>query len=174
MSIIDQPPAQLGKWGVIHTHPHKEALAVENLQRQNFVIYCPLVQKRIKHARREQTVLRPLFPTYLFVQIDATAHRWRAISSTFGVKALVSLGERLSFVQDGFISSLRAREVDGAIVRAESAYAVGQQVKVSGGALDGLVATIIEMNEKDRLVLLMNLLNRPVKVKLETHRVSSL
>lgn len=174
MSGIDQLPAQSGRWGVINTHPHKEAFAIENLQRQNFQTYCPLVQKRIKHARREEDVLRPLFPSYVFVQIDVTAHRWRSISSTFGVRALVSFGERLSFLHDDFINSLRARQVDGVIVRPESPYVVGQKVKVAGGAFDGLVATIIEMKEKDRLVVLMDILNRAVKVKLETYSVTTI
>lgn len=171
MSSIDQHPAQSGKWGVINTHPHKEAFAIENLQRQNYQTYCPLIRKRITHARREQDVLRPLFPTYVFVQIDVTTHRWRSISSTFGVRALVSFGEFLSFLHDDFINSLKAREVDGGIVRPESPYVVGQKVKVCNGALDGLVATIIEMSEKDRLVVLMDLLNRPVRVKLEANSV---
>ena len=171
MSEIDQLPAQSGKWVVVNTHPHKEAFAIENLQRNEFPAYCPLVCKRIRHARREQDVLRPLFPSYVFAQIDTTIHRWRSISSTFGVRSLICCGERLSFLNDEFIRSLKAREVDGAIVRPDSPYVAGQQVKVSGGAFDGLVATIIEMDEKDRLVVLMNLLNRSVKVRLEANNV---
>ncbi len=174
MSSIDKLPAHSGKWGVVNTHPHKESLAIENLKRQNFETYCPLVRKHIKHARREQDVLRPLFPSYVFVQIDVTAHRWRSISSTFGVRSLISHGERLSFLHDDFIAGLRTREVDGAIVRPQNPYAVGQEVRISGGAFDGLVATIIKMNEKDRLIVLMNLLNRPVKVKLEANSVAAL
>jgi transcriptional antiterminator RfaH len=173
MSRVDQLPTQSGKWGLINTHPHKEALAIENLLRQKFQTYCPLVRKRIKHARREQDVLRPLFPTYVFVRIDEALHRWRSISSTFGVRALVSFGERLGFLHDDFINSLKAREVDGCIVHPESPYVVGQKVKVAGGPFDGLVATIIQMSEKDRLVVLMDLMNRPVKVKLEACDVKS-
>lgn len=171
---MDRLSAQSGKWSVVNTHPHKEALAVEHLQRQNFQTYCPLIRKRIKHARREQDVLRPLFPGYVFARIDLSVHRWRSISSTIGVRALVSFGERLSFLHDDFIHSLRAREIDSAIVRPESPYVVGQAVRVSGGAFDGLVATIIEMSEKDRLIVLMDILNRPVKVKLEAASVVSL
>jgi transcriptional antiterminator RfaH len=144
------------------------------LQRQKFETYCPHIRKRIKHARREHDVLRPLFPSYVFVQFDTTTHRWRSILSTFGVRTVISCGEHLSFLHDDFIASLRAREVDGAIVRPENPYTVGQQVKVSGGAFDGLVATIVEMTEKDRLVVLLNLLNRPVRVKLETNSLATL
>jgi transcription elongation factor/antiterminator RfaH len=174
MSGMDQLPAPPIRWGVVNTHPHKETVAIENLQRQNFSTYCPLVRKRIKHARREQDVLRPLFPSYVFVQIDVTVHRWQTISSTFGVRALISFGGYLGFLQEEFISSLRAREVGGEIIQPESPYVLGQKVKVSGGAFDGLVATVIEMKEKDRLIVLMNLLNRPVRVKLETSQIRSI
>jgi transcriptional antiterminator RfaH len=159
------------KWIAVNTHPHKENFAVENLLRQNFMAYCPLMRKRIRHARRSQDVLRPLFPSYIFVQADV--QHWRPIFSTFGVRSVITCGSEPSYLDDVFIRSLKVREVDGAIVRPDAPYSLGQQVRVSGGPFDGLVATIIEMNEKDRLVVLLNLLNRPVKVKLEANHVAA-
>ena len=159
------------RWIVINTHSHKEALALDNLQRQKFKAYCPLIRRRIRHARRQQDVLRPLFPSYVFARVNTSKDRWQSISSTFGVKSFISFGGRVSFLQDDFISSLMAREVEGVIVHPVSPYQVGQQVRVSGGVFDGLIATIIDMNEKDRLVVLMDLLNRPVKVKLDAQNV---
>jgi transcriptional antiterminator RfaH len=174
MSGLDQAPGPQGKWVVVNTHPHKEVFAIDNLQRQNFRSYCPMARKRIRHARREQDVLRPLFPGYIFSQVDTASHRWRSVASTFGVRSLVSFGDRLSFLQDDFIQALMSREVDGAIVRPTTPYVVGQQVRVSGGAFDGIVATIIEMNEKDRFLVLLNLLSRPVRAKLETSNVTAI
>jgi transcriptional antiterminator RfaH len=173
MLAIDQFPGPSRKWVVVNTHPHKEAFALENMERQDFPTYCPMVRKRIRHARRQQDVLRPLFPGYVFAEIDTAMQRMRSLSSTFGVRSLVCCGGRLSFLHDDFIRSLKVREVEGAIIRPENPYTVGQQVRVSGGAFDGLIATIIEMNEKDRSVVLMNLLNRPVKVKLETNDLAA-
>jgi transcriptional antiterminator RfaH len=66
-----------------------------------------------------------------------------------------------------------AREVDGVILKPEKAYTVGQQVKVNGGPFDGVVATIIAMDEKDRLVVLMDLLNQSVKVKVSATGVTA-
>ena len=173
MVDVDNRPVQPGKWVVVNTHPHKEVFAIENLQRQDVHAYCPQIRKRIRHARRELDVLRPLFPSYVFAQIDTTRLRWRSIASTFGVRSLVSFGERPSFLEDGFIHSLKAREIDGAISRPTTPYDIGQQVRVSGGAFDGIVATIIEMDEKDRLVILFNFLNRPVKMKLPIGNVAA-
>src|ERR1700730_6010229 len=158
-------------WVVVNTQSHREPNALDNLSRQGFRAYCPLVRKRVRHARRTQDVLRPLFPSYLFVQIDPDAQRWRPILSTFGVRTLLRCGERLSFIPDEFIDNLKSREIEGAIARPARPYKLGQQVRVAGGAFDGLVATIIEMDERDRIVVLMDMLNRSVNVKLPSHQV---
>jgi transcriptional antiterminator RfaH len=160
-------PTEPGTWAVVNTQPHRERLAVTNLSRQNFDVYCPMILKRVRHARRAQDVLRPLFLGYVFVAVDPDLQRWRPILSTFGVRTLIRTGERPSLLSDAFIQGIKAREIDGAIVRPDAPYRLGQQVRLSGGAFDGLVATIIAMDEKDRLVVLMDLLNRPVKVRVD-------
>lgn len=162
-----------GGWAVVNTHPHREQAALENLARQDFRCYCPRIRKRVRHARRTQDVLRPLFPGYLFVEIGPQGQHWRPILSTLGVRTLVRCGERLSFLDDAFIASLKLSEVDGAVVRRAS-YHVGQQVRMADGPFEGLIATIIEMDEQQRLVLLMDLLNRPVKVKVDAQNLTHL
>jgi transcriptional antiterminator RfaH len=154
----------LQHWIVVNTQPHREHVALENLLRQEFVAYCPRIRRRIRHARQSRDVLRPIFPGYLFVQVNPDLQLWRPILSTYGVRTLVRCGDRLSFLDDAFIESLKEREIDGAIMRPASTYEPGQQVKLTGGAFDSLVATILELDEKDRLVVLMDLLNRPTKV----------
>ena len=113
-----------------------------------------------------------MFPGYIFVRIDRDLRRWRPILSTLGVRTLVKCGDYPSLLEDGFIHSLKAREADGAIVRPANPYQVGHRVRVAAGPFDGLVATIIEMDAKDRLIVLMDLLNRPVRVKLAAQQVA--
>jgi transcriptional antiterminator RfaH len=157
--------AAAGAWAVVNTQPHRERIALENLARQAFTTYCPMVRRRVKHARRTCDVSRPLFPGYLFVHISPQTQRWRPIVSTLGVRMLVRFGEQLAFVEDDLIRELRSHEIDGEIVRPARSYTVGQSVHVAGGPFDGLIGTIIDMDDKDRLVVLMNLLSRPVKVQ---------
>jgi transcriptional antiterminator RfaH len=68
---------------------------------------------------------------------------------------------------------LRAREEDGVVVAPPHPYVVGQQVRIADGPFDGTVATIIGLGEKDRLTVLMDLLNRPVRVALDVRQVTS-
>jgi transcriptional antiterminator RfaH len=160
------------RWAVVNTQPHKEHVALDNLERQDFRAYCPVIKRRHSHSRRTSDVLRPLFPGYLFVRIGPEVKRWRPMLSTHGVRTLVRCGDQLSLMEDGFIRSLKAREVDGVIARPASPYRVGQRVRVAGGAFEGLVATIVEMGEHDRLTVLMQLLSRAVRVKIDEQQLS--
>lgn len=159
-------------WAVVNTQPHKERLALQNLERQGYRVYCPLIRRQRSHARRVEEVLRPLFPGYLFARVDAEAQRWRPMLSTLGVRTLVRCGERLSLIDDAFVQSLKSRELDGVIVRPRSPYRVGQQVRLAGGPFDGLVATIIDMHEHERLTVLLELLSRAVKVQIDDRKIS--
>ena len=159
-------------WAVANTRPHKEHIALENLTRQDFRAYCPVVRKSVRHARQVRDALRPLFPGYLFVEVNQDLQCWRPILSTFGVRTLVHCGEQLCVIDEGFVQSLKAREIDGAIVRPTSPYKVGQRVRLANGPFEGLVANIIEMDQKDRLLVLMDLLGRPVRVRVDSRSVT--
>jgi transcriptional antiterminator RfaH len=158
-------------WVVVNTHPAKEMLAIENLRRQKFETYCPLMRKRIRHARREHEALRPLFPSYVFAKLDPKMNMWRSIASTFGVKQLIAFGDRPGLLHSDFIESLKAREVEGVIVRPREPYQVGQKVLLTGGAFEGISATIIQLNENDRVVVLMEILSRSVKIKVDSKKM---
>ena len=108
----------------------------------------------------------------LFVRAHPQLGRWRPILSTYGVRTIVRAGDELSFIDNGFIASLRAREIDGAIVRPPSPYRLGQRVQIASGPFDGVVATILAMDEKDRLVVLLDLMNRAIKVKVKSEWVA--
>jgi transcriptional antiterminator RfaH len=174
----DQNPGRLSSdkgsaqaWVVVNTLPHREEKALEHLGRQGFHAYCPMIRRRVKHARSMRHVLRPLFPGYIFVYTTRDLPMLRPVLSTVGVRTLVRFGNQIGFLDPRFIEALKDRETDGVNSWAANSYEPGQRVRIEGGAFDGLVATIIEMDEKNRLIVLMDLLNRLVKVKVEGEAV---
>jgi transcriptional antiterminator RfaH len=166
-AIEDERQGSTGPWIVVNTLAHREHLVLENLRRQQFDAYCPFLRMRRSHARRVDTVLRPLFPNYLFVRAEPKKAQWRPILSTHGVRNVVRTGDQLSFIDDGFIANLKGRELDGAIVRPATPYEVGQRVQIAAGPFDQAIATIIDMVEKDRLVVLLQMMNRDIKVTIK-------
>jgi transcriptional antiterminator RfaH len=85
---------------------------------------------------------------------------------------VVRNGEEPCRLDAMFIAALRVREQDGVIVAPPVPYVAGQKVKITDGPFDGTVATIIDLAEKDRLVVLLEILNRPVNVKISARQVS--
>ncbi|MGB7916017.1 MAG: transcription termination/antitermination NusG family protein [Rhodomicrobium sp.] len=164
---------QASNWIVLTTHPHREDFAIENLVRQDYEAYCPMIVKRIKHARRVYDAKRPLFPGYIFVERPVQRLLWRPLLGTLGVRAVVRHGETPALLPRGFVENLRAREVDGAIQKPEIPFKPGQSVAINGGPFDGLVGQILEIRESDRVLLLLNLLNQQTRVHVATKMLRS-
>lgn len=160
-------------WMVVATHASREAYATENLERQGFVVYTPRIQRQIRHARRTSLAARPLFPSYIFVSETSARDNWRRLMSTHGVRTLLRSGDRPSLVSGDFVRALRAREVDGLLPEVVTSLRVGQEVRVEGGAFDGVVGTILELRENQRVVVLMNLLNQKSKVFVRASSLAS-
>lgn len=157
---------QGSRWYVVQTHVNAEVKAAGNLGRQGFSVYLPRYLKRRSHARKVETVARPLFPRYLFVAIDLAAQRWRSIQSTLGVSHLVCVGDRPAQVEDGVINALRAREDDvGFITLARRpAFSPGDKVRIVEGAFIDSLALVEDVSDHDRVAVLLNLLGRKVRV----------
>ena len=85
-------------WYAVQTQPNRENLAVTHLERQGFDVWLPRIERIIRHARQAKRVRRPLFPGYLFINLDLETARWRTINGTVGVKNIVKCGHTPSVV----------------------------------------------------------------------------
>jgi transcriptional antiterminator RfaH len=152
-------------WFAVQTMPRAEDKARSHLVRQNYETYLPRLRKKRRHARRVETVLRPLFPGYLFVRFDPERDAWRAINSTVGVTRLVGFGDAPVPVSDRVIEGLRSLEDEnGIIVGAGPQLKPGQSVRILDGALADQIGVLLEGSGMERVRLLVRLLGREVKV----------
>jgi transcriptional antiterminator RfaH len=154
------------RWYVVHTQPLNEIRAELNLRRQGFATYLPRYQRTRRHARKTETVTRPLFPRYIFVGLDLARDRWRAIQSTFGVSNLVFAGETPLAMPDGVVDEIRARESGDGFVALGLPAGIGPGSRVR--LIDGIFADskgVLERIADDRRVaILLELLGREVRV----------
>lgn len=133
-----------------------------------------MISRRIRHARRAYDAPRPLFPGYIFVRHQPERATYRPVLGTHGVKALMRTGERPSLLSGGFVEGLRARESGGVICKPVDPLSVGQKVCVKGGPLDGLVGEILELREKDRVLVLLNLLDQQTRTQMSSAMLNPL
>ncbi len=165
----------MNAWYVVHTHPHAEQTALLNLARQGFSAYLPRYLKRRRHARRIEAVARPLFPRYLFVNLDLGKMRWRSIMSTIGVRHLISDGDKPVALPDGIVDEIKAREGEDGMVemRPEAPFEAGQMVQITAGPMCDAIGMFEGLSDKDRVTVLLDLLGRQLRVKLPATAVAA-
>jgi transcriptional antiterminator RfaH len=156
------------QWFVVRTHTHGEFKALTNILRQGFGAYLPRYLKRRRHARKTDTVQSPLFPGYLFVQMDPERARWRALNSTIGVSGLICHNGMPAPVPDEIIDTIRAREDDGGNVMLgyQTQLKPGDKARIDRGAMADRVGILDCLSDRDRVFVLLDLLGRQVRVKL--------
>lgn len=154
------------RWYVVQTLVNAEAKAAANLVRQGFDVYLPRYLKRRSHARKVETVARPLFPRYLFVAIDVAAQRWRAIQSTLGVLHLVCWSDKPASVEDSIVDGLKAREDECGFIKLarRATFSPGERVRLVEGAFVDSLALVEGVSDHDRVAILLDLLGRKVRV----------
>ena len=153
------------QWYVVHCRVNSEQRAEINLQRQDYEVWLPMYHKTRRHARRVESVLRPLFPRYLFVRLDLSSQPWRPILSTFGVHTIIAGGDGPLAIGDDIIAALQARaDSDGVFEIARSALKPGDQVRVQGGPMADLEGIFQAELDSDRVLILLKLMGREVRV----------
>ncbi len=152
------------RWYVAETHPQSESRALAHLARQGYDAYLPRYLKRRRHARRTDTVKAPLFPGYLFVCMDVAKTRWRAIRSTIGIRHLICEGEKPVPVPPGVVEDIRAQEDEAGLVPVAPPvpFQPGEEVRVTAGPLREQVGWFQRVADRERVVILLNLLGRQI------------
>ena len=154
------------QWFVVHTQPQKEALAAQQLEQQGFVAYCPKYQKQRKHARKIETILAPLFPRYLFVELNLERDRWRSINGTRGISYLLMNDEKPLLVPEYVVQGLKEQETGDGVVLVASliVFTKGDKMRVKVGAFEGHTAIFDKLDDKKRVQLLLDVLGRETKL----------
>lgn len=155
------------RWYVVYTHAGNEAMAEGQLVRQNFVTYLPKYRKTRRRGRHVTEITAPLFPRYIFVELDLDAERWRAVNSTYGVRHIVCMGERPGALPEHVIPEIKKREAnDGHVALTyREPFRKGEVVQITTGPLADQVGLFECADDDKRNIVLLSLLGREVPVR---------
>lgn len=152
----------MSRWYVVNTLPHQEARAEVNLRQQGYRPWLPSMKRVRRHARRVDTVAAPLFPGYLFVELDVESEAWGPINGTFGVRRLLCHRERPAPMPAGFVEALRQTADGDGFLSAPETLGPGQKVRLIAGPLVDCVGTLMHLASNGRVGLLLHLLGQDV------------
>jgi len=159
-------------WCVVYTNVNKETIAEKNLIGQNFITYMPKYKKIISHARKISTVIKPLFPRYLFVNVDLVAQRWPIINSTYGVNVIISMEGKPVIISEEIINKIKLCEKpdENINVVPYSFMTKGDEVNILEGVFSGKKGIFNGLTDDNRVKVLFNLLGK--EVTLSVSRIS--
>lgn len=147
-------------WTVARLQPHREGLAQRGLALAGFATYLPRLRAVRRVAGRKIETRPPLFPSYLFVLIEA---QWHAARWSMGVSALVMNGGAPARVPDAVIADIRSRERGGLIeLPSKPALQRGDSVRIVRGDLEGKLALFDGMRGSERVAVLLGVLGRVI------------
>ncbi|MDF3846035.1 transcription/translation regulatory transformer protein RfaH [Pseudomonas citronellolis] len=156
------PDATEKRWYLVQCKPRQAFRALENLERQGYECLLPTHQIEQLQKGKLQLLSEPLFPGYLFIQLDKLEDNWFPIRSTRGVNRIVSFGNWPTAVPESIISELRRRDENPK----PNSIQVGTRMTLKTTEFRKIEAIFLERHADNRIVILMSLLQRDLKVQI--------
>jgi transcriptional antiterminator RfaH len=158
-------------WYVVYSKPRREEFAQIQLRRKGLEVFFPRLAS--PHCQSGQSQCIPLFPNYLFVRLQLPEEYNYALWSP-GVKTIVSFNGIPAPIDEKIINFLQQKSSPEGVIPGQPHFAIGQEVCINGGPLDGLLGIIQNPPDaRGRVGILMQLLNRQIKIDVPVHCVTA-
>ena len=137
-------------WYAIHTKPHQEERASENLAAGGIEILAPRLA-----TRKDNPAWKLLFPGYIFARFCVN-QMLQKVQFTRGVAQVVSFGGVPAVIDDEVIACIRARTDDKGVIHSLTDLKRGDMVVIHSGPLKnfaGVFQEEIPARERIRILL---------------------
>lgn len=145
------------RWAVGNVHTGSEIDVANRLQGDGMETYCPRFEKPVRrrrqwHRRERETVVKAVFPGYLFVNADTIANL-EAVYETPGFHYFIRNEDRLSLLHDAAIEALKALEGRGVLIATSvrelvAQFLPGDVVRVDDdGSWSGMTGPVFSQDE---------------------------
>lgn len=152
------------QWYVIQSKPQRELLVCAQLARisEKIDYFFPKIKNHLG--------IRPLFPSYLFVNLDLqNFENYRLIKFTRGVlRVMGTRGEGPLPVEEIVIATIRGRLNAQGFVDQKEIFHLGKMVRVRKGPLKDLIGILEKpVSDEGRVQVLFKLLRYPLRAMLK-------
>lgn len=168
------PPRPCNRWYAVYCHSGGEWEAARQLRNQGFRVLLPWSKqtRKLRHALEEKNV--PLFPAYLFVNMNIATDRWRSVNGTRGVKTLLMTNAQTPLpLPVGVIEHLERQCAVGGFIEkdgmAQASYEPGSPIEIIAGPLSGTIGTCVE-STSGVIKVLIDILGRETVISLPTRQ----
>lgn len=163
-------------WFIIKTKPFKEDHVSSLFSQAAIRTLNPKIRERCYQKGVPAFRIKPLFPTYLFLNIDFdNAQNIHLVKYTRGVSRILSAeGKPVAVVPD-IIATIQGNMNQVGLVGQQSRFQKGDPVRVKSGLLKDLIGLIERpTSANERICVLLNLVNYSMKATLHWTEVEKL
>jgi transcription antitermination factor NusG len=150
-------------WYVAHTRPRCEKKLAEYCERQGFKVTFPLYRSVKKYNRKTVTFEKPLFPNYVFLQLEPP-QRQKVFQSDF-VANLLDVPDQQTFEQQ--LGDILLSLETGMEILLAPEITPGARVKITAGPLRGLEGFVETRSGVTYVQLRLDFIAQGVSVKVE-------
>jgi transcriptional antiterminator NusG len=161
---------EAAQWYAIQTRYRCEKKVVAQLQNKGVQTFLPLVEEYHRWSDRQKAIDTPLFSGYGFVHVDQSPISRLGVLCTAGVIRFVMSGGCATPIPPAQIDDLRMLLSTKVPCALHAFLKIGQQVRIRGGSLDGLVG-ILEQSGPKSLVISIESIQRSVAIKIEGYEL---
>jgi transcription elongation factor/antiterminator RfaH len=162
------------EWYVIHTRSRFENVVSDGLLKKSFQVFLPKVQVPSKRRDRKKMIRVPVFPGYLFVKTDLSAHEHLSIVKTIGIVRLVGTKSGPVSVPNETIDSLKIMvNSDNPIITGKR-LTRGDRVMVVKGPFTGVIGSFSNYRGKGRVTINVEALGQTASVDVHEEDIEPL
>src|SRR5438105_4458540 len=158
-------------WYAVHTRSRHEKRVVAELERKGIRTFLPLYSEVRQWSDRRMSVEVPLFSCYAFVNIDGSIQTRVDILRTAGVLSFVGGNLRDVSIPDAQIDNIQTLLTRNIRFAPHPFLAVGQKVRICGGALEGIEGVLTRFNGNNRLVISVETIQRAFSITVDGYDV---
>ncbi|WP_298510546.1 UpxY family transcription antiterminator [uncultured Kordia sp.] len=152
-------------WHVLYVKSRWEKKVCESLKEISLDPFLPLVKTIRQWSDRKKTILEPLFPSYVFVNIHSSLEFHKALSVN-GVCSYICFGNEYAHLQAKEIEQIKlllGEDINAVDVQTNAQLPkVGETKKINYGPLNGLNCEIVEADNHNKIIVRIDSLQQNI------------
>ncbi|GAA3624985.1 UpxY family transcription antiterminator [Flavivirga jejuensis] len=158
-------------WHVLYVKSRWEKKVYESLKEISLEVFLPQTKIIRQWSDRKKTILKPLFPSYVFVKINSSLEFYKALSIN-GACAYISFGNDYARVTEKEITQIKFLIGDKDITDIRMNIElpkVGEIKKIIYGPLSGLECEVIKTGNVKKIIVRIESLQQNIVAMIPLH-----
>ena len=162
------------RWYAVSTQSRQEKVAANTLQALGITHFLPLQLQKRQWSDRIQSINVPLFPGYLFVNIDPWSSLKLEVLKAPGIARFI--GDRTGPlpIQDSEIENIQSLVHCGVEFGPHPFLKQGDRVRVIRGALAGIEGILVRVGSKSQMVISIEMIHRSLAITVSERDVQAI